>query len=211
MMRQTMFRSAKHIIILAIAAVLAIVILRKTDLIPSFPDIFSPKPVRIEETPMVVQEIHELAQLATMSAQDEVVADTVRMGTSDLIIHMLPLPNGLVNPDRLVIVGKGKVVAGMDLKNLKDEDIHITKDSISIKLPKAAILEVIMNPSDFSTFSEEGSWTPEAVTKVKVKARDLLVKRALEHGLLEKAQARGELLMKNFLTTAGFKKVSLIP
>ncbi len=204
-----MFRSAKHIIILAAALLLAIFILRKTNIIPSFSDIFSAKPIRMDETPMVVQNIHELAQLATISAQDEVVADSIKLGTTDVIAHLLPLPNGMVNPDRLVLVGKGTVVAGIDLKSLKDEDMHVFGDSVSIRLPRASILEVIMNPSDFSTFSEEGNWTPEAVTQVKMKARDILVRRALAHGLLEKAQARGELLMKNFLQAAGFAKVTL--
>jgi len=205
-----MLRSIRTIVILVVVLVLAIFILRKTDLIPSFSDIFSARAVRVEETPMVVREIHELAQLATLSAQDEVVADSVRIGTADVIAHMLPIPNGLVNPDKLVIVGKGKVVAGMDLKNLKDEDIHILKDSMSIRLPQASILDVVMNPSDFSTFSEEGNWSPEAVTAVKVKARNLLVKRALDQGLLQKAQARGEMLMKNFLSAAGFQKVPIL-
>lgn len=205
-----MLRNAKHIIIIVIVLILGVVILRKTNIIPSFEDIFSAKPIRMEETPMVVREIHELAQLATMSAQDEVVADSVRLGTTDVIAHLLPIPNGLVSPDRLVIVGKGTVVAGMDLKNIREEDIRITKDSVSITLPKAAILEVIMNPSDFSTFSEEGEWTPEAVTKVKMKARDILVKRALDHGLLSMAQSRGEMIMRNFLSAAGFKKVAIL-
>jgi len=204
-----MFRSARTIIILVITLVLVVIILRKTDLIPSLSDIFSARPVRLEETPMVVREIHELAQLVTMSAQDEVVADSVRISTKDIIAHMLPIPNGIINPDKLVIVGRGRVVAGMDLKAMKEEDVHVYKDSVAIRLPKASILEVVMNPSDFNTFSEVGAWSPEAVTLVKLKARDILVKRALDRGLLQKAQARGELLMKNFLNTAGFKKVSI--
>jgi hypothetical protein len=206
-----MFRTARTILISVLVVVSAVFLLRKTNLLPSFSDIFSAKPVTIDQTPVIVKDIREMAQLVTLSAYDEVVADSVRIGPADMLVHALPIPGvNLLTPDRIVLVGKGRVVAGMDLKALKEEDIHVTKDSIAIRLPSASILEVVMNPSDFDTFLESGDWTPEAVTRVKVKARDQLIRRAIDQGILPKAQARGELLMGNFLHAAGYEKIAFL-
>jgi hypothetical protein len=202
-----MIKSIRTILILSVTVVVVVFLLRKTRLIPSLSEMFSSRTIRVEETPMVVKDIQGLSQLITMTSYDEVSADSIRLGTTDMVVQFLPLPRGMVSPDRLVIVGKGKVVAGLNLASLGEHDINVTGDSVSIKLPPATILEVVMNPSDFSTFSEEGNWTPDAVTKVKLKAREKMVRRALNQGILPKAEARGKLLVENFLKVSGFKKV----
>jgi hypothetical protein len=68
-----------------------------------------------------------------------------------------------------------------------------------------------MNPSDFDTFIETGEWSNEAVTAVKLKARQKLISRALAGGILQKAADRSYLLMENFLRSAGFTKINLYP
>jgi hypothetical protein len=206
-----MFRTARTILVSALVIVLAVFLLRKADLLPSFRDFFASKPVTIDQTPVIVANIRELAQLVTLTAYDEVVADSMRLGPADILVHALTIPGAsLITPDHIVLVGKGRVMAGIDLKLLKEGDIHPYKDSISISLPAASILEVVMNPSDFDTFIESGNWTPDAVTRVKVKAREMLTRRALEQGIIPKAQARGELLLGNFFRAAGFGKVTFL-
>jgi hypothetical protein len=109
--------------------------------------------------------------------------------------------------DRIVLVGKGRVTAGIDLKKIKESDIHVEKDSISIKLPQPEIFDAILNPSDFETFTEEGEWTPEAVTLVKIKARQEMTDRVIQQGILNRAASKGRQVMLNFLTGTGFKKI----
>ncbi len=162
----------------------------------------------IDQTPVMVKEIREMAQLITVTAYDEVVADSIRLGMTDLVIRNLPLPipGSLSTPDRIVLIGRGRVVAGIDLKQLDEKSIQAYGDSVAIRLPRASILDVIMNPSDFETFSEQGDWTSEAVTRVKVKARDILTRRALEQDILGKADKRGKILLVDFLKASGFEK-----
>jgi hypothetical protein len=108
-----------------------------------------------------------------------------------------------------VIIGRGKVIAGTDLKNLKQEDLHVSGDSISIVLPHAKILQTIMNPSDFETFDEKGNWNETAVTALKIKIRNRINFHALEQNILQQADARGKNIIETFLRNTGFKRINI--
>ena len=193
-------------IAIAIVLIAFLILARKLNWLPSWSDIFKSKPVKIENTPILVKEINELSQLTTVTAFDEVVADSFRVSQNNFSkILPLPMPVLASSVDRIVLVGKGRVTAGIDLKKIKDSDIHVEKDSISIKLPQPEIFDAILNPSDFETFTEEGEWTPEAVTLVKIKARQEMTDRVIQQGILNRAASKGRQVMLNFLTGTGFK------
>jgi len=193
-------------------AVLAIwFILGKMKILPSFRDIFASKAVRIDETPILIKDIKELAELTTMVSIDEVVVDSITADPTTLAIKNI---TGLsLNPfssgyDQLVLICKGRVIAGTDLSLLGSGNIYRFKDSVSLGLPPARILEIIINPSDVETFIEKGDWTTEAFEKVKIRAREKMKARALSEDILGKANARARLLMDNFLHQSGFTKVN---
>ncbi len=139
----------KYLLIAAII-LLIIFLFQKINWLPSFKNIFSSKPLLIEETPVIIKEINTLAQLVTVTFTDEVVMDTAKIGNG--LPSLLPTAIGtILTPgiDRLVIIGRGKVLAGTDLKNLQEKDFAVTGDSIHVKLPTAKILQTIMNPYRF--------------------------------------------------------------
>jgi hypothetical protein len=70
-------------------------------------------------------------------------------------------------------------------------------------------LQTILNPSDFETFIEEGNWSEEAVTALKIKIRNKINEEAIQQGIPEKADARCKIILENYLTNTGFKKVSI--
>ena len=76
-------------------------------------------------------------------------------------------------------------------------------------LPRAEILQVILNPSGFEIFEEKGKWSDDEMKAVKIKSRDRLIAKALQQNILQKAAAKGKGMMENFLTAAGFKKISV--
>jgi hypothetical protein len=199
----------KYLLIAAII-LLIIFLFQKINWLPSFKDIFSSKPVLIEETPVIITEINTLAQLITVTFTDEVVMDTAKIGNG--MPSLLPTAIGtILTPgiDKLVIIGRGKVLAGTDLKNLQEKDITITGDSIHMNLPKAKILQTIMNPSGFETFSEEGTWSEDAVTALKIKIRNTIEQQALQQNILQQADARCKTIIESFLRNTGFKKVEI--
>lgn len=176
-------------------------------LLPSFGDIFSPKPVIIDNTPILVKEINSLSQLITITAYSEIVVDSVKQFTVP-ILPGISAPIHLLD-DELVLVGKGKVLAGVDLAKITASNIYVKDDSASVTLPKAEILQVITNPSDFETFNETGNWTDAEVTAVKIKLRNKMITAAMQQNILPKATGIANMMMENFLRSAGFKKVTV--
>jgi hypothetical protein len=207
-----MLRQFRNYLVLFLALLAIWFILGKMKIIPSFKDIFASKAVQIDETPILIKDIKELAELTTMVSLDEVVVDSITADPTTLAIKNI---TGLsLNPfssgyDQLVLICKGRVIAGTDLSSLGSENIYRNKDSVSLGLPPARVLEIIINPSDVETFIEKGDWTTEAFEKVKIRAREKMKARALSEDILGKANARARLLMDNFLHQSGFSKVNV--
>ena len=201
-------------IILMLLILSGIYIMQRIDLIPSFADIFKSQPVQIENSVILVKEINNLAQLITISAYNEIAMDSTKSGwklfNNPLIPNLLNLPN-IKEPDqKLVLIGKGKILAGVNLSKLTATDVFVKDDSVSVILPKAEILQVILNPSGFEVFEETGTWTDNEVKAVKIRLRDQLVANALQQNILSKASAKAIIMMENFLRAAGFKKVRVV-
>ena len=205
-MRKTLFKYS----LIVVAVLLIIFLFQKINWLPSFKNIFASKPVVIEETPIIIKEINTLSQLITVTYSDEVVMDEAKpgKGVSSIMsagIGMMLLPS----TDRLVMIGKGKVFAGIDLKALTEKDVMTNGDSIHVSLPAAQILNTIINPSGFETFDEKGDWNEEAVTALKVKIKNELTKRALQQNILRQAEERSRNIIETFLKSTGFKKVNI--
>ena len=186
-------------------------LLNKLSKIPSIRSLFTAEKVVIDRTPILIKNIKTIAQLVTVTAYDEVVVDSLVYNRAAAVFDMFrsvtPLAM-LPSPQKqLVLIGRGKVLAGTNLQKLNDQSIVIHNDTAWIQLPQAEILEAIINPSDFETFEESGKWSDDEVIAVKVKARDKMISRAIERGILEKADKKANAVIENFLHSAGFKVV----
>ncbi len=192
----------KWLVIFAI--MLSIVFLfQKINWLPSFGNFFKSKPITIDNTPILIKEINNLSQLITITSFDEVVMDSTKK-SKRLPGTFFPPPDS-----KIVLIAKGRVMGGVNLKKLKNEDILVDKDSVRILFPPAEILNTILNPSDFETFDETGSWTAEEVIQIKLRMREKIIQRGLAQGLLSKSAVRCKMIMENFLINVGFKKVEI--
>ena len=195
-MRKRRWRLNGCITIIAILAV--IFIIKKSDIFSSLKNIFLSRPVVIDESPILIKEIKSLGQLITATLYDEVVVD------STVVNHFPHLP---ITNDRLVIIARGKVQAGVNLKLITDSSIKVLKDTVWLQLPPAQIIDVTINPENFETFEEKGNWKPDAVTLVKYKAKGLIIAHALHKNIIAKASNKAKAVMESFLHAAGFKIV----
>jgi hypothetical protein len=201
----------RNYILVILGIVIVITLLQRFKVFPSWGSLFAEKPVAIEETPILISEIKELAEMITVTSFDEVVVDSIKASPFDVVHNItgISLPTLSPSADRLVIIARGKVMAGIDLSNLMPDDIYVEKDSIRMTLPPARVFDVITNPSDFSTFSETGDWPPAAATALKTQAREKILRRALNQGILNRANARAASVMENFLRSLGYTRISL--
>lgn len=205
-----MQKSLKKYLLIGITLVVIIFLFQKINWLPSFKNIFKSQRVTIEETPILIKEINTLSQLITITYTDEIVMDTAKIGSG--LPSLVPANIGkLLTPrlERLVIIGRGKVIAGTNLKLLNEDDIHVTGDSIHLTLPHAAILQTIINPSGYEIFTEEGSWPENAVTDLKLKIRNRIRQNAISQNILVQADERSKNIIETFLRNTGFKKISI--
>lgn len=198
-----MTRSIRNLALALLAVVAVLWLLRRTDLLPGWKNPFVANPITIDNTPLLVNNIRSIAQLMTIAYYDEVVVDSIQNNT-----RMLPLPP-FVFPVKqsLVLVVKGKLVAGLDLSGLDSTHFSGTTDSLHVVLPKAKVLEVIVNPMDVVTFSEEGNWNQQAVTALKAKAQYRITQHALNQGVLRRSDEKARNLVEQLMVNAGYKKV----
>ncbi len=198
-------KKIRKIGITIIIVLVAYFLLKQLNMIPSFSNWFKAKPILIENTPIIIENIKDMQQLITIASYDEVVVTKIMNDEH-------PILSNILNPGavkKIVLIAKGKVYAGMDLRTLKENDVKIIKDSISINLPKTRIIDAIVNPSDCEIFIENGTWTTLEVNNVKMEAKVKIQERAIDRKILEKASKKSILVIENFLRSIGFKKIAI--
>jgi hypothetical protein len=194
----------------AVTVLLIYFMLSRFDILPSFSSLFTSRPVTIDNTAVLVKETRAMAQLMTLASYYEVVADSTKF-TRGSVPSGIGLPVPVTISSKLVILARGRIIAGCNLEKLMPEHFYIHKDSVSVMLPKAELLDIIINPSDYEIFSETGNWSAAEVNQLKIMARNKMTALALSQQILEKAGARSKWIMENLLTGIGFKKVKVEP
>lgn len=206
-------RRPRKIVITVIIILLGYWLLAKL-VVPSMKNIFASKPMVIDETPILIKEIKSIGQLITYTSFDEVVADSVIMTRGSAFVNTFnrfaPAPVLPSADKQLVLIGRGKILAGINLSLLTDTSVFVKNDTLRIYLPKVQVLDAILNPSDFETFVEKGDWSNEEVTLVKAKARRKMIEHALRQNILPKADAKAKAIMENFLQNMGYKHILVL-
>jgi hypothetical protein len=194
----------KLISLLQLAALLAILLLlynplARIGLLPSLPALLRGGAPKIEETPVIIQQVKNIAQMFTQTYYDEYVYDT----------GLIRTPVFSQNK-RLIFIAKGEVIAGFDLTELNEKSIIRREKSIVVKLPPARILDVVINPSGFETFIEEGEITFEESKKFHEDARRIFDRNARDKGILKNSAEQGRGMLEKFFRLLGFETVDII-
>lgn len=160
----------------------------------------------IDKTANVVQGIKAKAELVSVCYHDQFViqSERERVVNENAVMKMLGSADTKVVTDKLVYICSGKVYAGFDLKKLADGDITAHGDTIFASLPAPEILEVAINPSDFKTFVEEGTWSFDEAKEVKVGAKERLMQDAEKFEILNRAKVLGVEKFENLCKSFGF-------
>ncbi|MBN1252331.1 MAG: DUF4230 domain-containing protein [Bacteroidales bacterium] len=129
----------------------------------------------------------------------------------------------------LVYIGRGWVKAGVELKNLDENDIIIDEDdslSIHIIINNPIILDADINPwfiytdkrkvqgfelfiSKTGSLFSEDNFTDDEITAVKDKCKLRLKEEAINKGLLKNAKKSATSTLENFFHLVGFEKVTI--
>ena len=170
--------------------------------------------LKIADTPSVVIAIREIAQLVTASFFEEKVLvekktrEVVDNAVFNFIASKTNKEQGLIT-DELCLIAKGQVKAGYDLTKISENDIHVIGKTLHIRLPKPEVLDVIINPKGWDFYVEEGTWLDKQVAPIKQKAKDAILRDALDSKILEKAAMSGEKKICALMMSLGFKEIKI--
>ena len=162
--------------------------------------------LKIDNTANVVEKIKAISEFTTACYYEEAVLKDSKVEKNESGFL------GLVDTEtskELVIIAKGKVRAGFDLSKVTEDKINIKNDTIGITLPEPEIFDVIINPSDYEMYIEEGKWSHEEVTALQTNYRAQLLAKANDAGILNKAKEAGKKRLESLFMTFGFSVVEL--
>ncbi len=158
--------------------------------------------------PAVVQRIQRLNRLETVVYS----IDTVVEGSKSSAV----LPD-LLAGDRILLVVHGQSIAGIDLAQLKPEDVRIeTRDggqSIHIKLPPSQLFMTTLDNQHTRVFVRSTGLLvpadPNLETDTRAKAEQQLQASALADGILDTASKNARATITTLLYSLGFKQVDV--
>jgi hypothetical protein len=169
--------------------------------------------IKIMDTATVVTEIKKISEFTTYTYIDELIVHKKKAEEKEVKGHIFGIGKKDV-PDTLrseiVMIVSGVTRAGYDLGKLSENDLKISGDTITVKLPTTEIFDVIVNPSDTRMFVEDGKWSHEEVTAMQVNCRNQMHQNALDRGILNKANEVGKEKVENLFKALGFKVVRVI-
>lgn len=154
--------------------------------------------------PVVLQQIQQLNRLETCRYNGEVVVRGVKKG-------ILPT---WVSGDSVLLVGRGEVVAGIDLSHLKQHDVSVDGKRLTVRLPAPSILHTRLD-NGLSEVHDRQSGIfsgpdPALEGNVRREAEERIRKAALESGILKSAETNARAALSGQLKLMGFQEIRFL-
>jgi hypothetical protein len=152
--------------------------------------------------PAVIEQLRPLSRLETQ----EYFLSTVVEATKPRLVSGL-------GEEKLVLIACGRVLAGVDLSKIQEEDIQSSGSTVTIKLPPPELFETLLDEESGCTYIYDHSHpiftepSPELGSEARQRAVENFRQTALENGILEKAYVRAQQEIARLLLLAGYETV----
>jgi hypothetical protein len=161
-------------------------------------NLLNPTPTIIPDPVTYINEIRALARLETIQySVEKVISGETGGGTFEALFA-----------DKILFVGHGTVIAGIDMEKLQPEDMRFENGVLTIKLPPAEIfIATLDNEKSYVYDRQTGILTkpdPNLETQVRQVAEQEILKAALEDGILNQALTNAEAYLFKFFAALGF-------
>jgi hypothetical protein len=161
-------------------------------------NLLNPTPTIIPDPVTYINEIRALARLETIQySVEKVITGEMGAGTFDTFFG-----------DKILFVGHGTVIAGIDMEKLQPENMRFENSVLTVKLPPAEIfIATLDNDKSYVYDRQTGLLTkpdPNLETLVRQRAEEEILKAALEDGILKQAQTNAETYLFKFFAALGF-------
>ena len=194
----------KYLIGILVVAGLVVFAVDKFDLMKWKDRFFTQEELKIDHTASVVEEIRKISEFTSACYYEEYVIQDTKEASGNALLKMVK------SKSEVVILSKGKVRAGVDLGKITPEDIKVSNDTLRINLPQPEIFDVIVNPSDYEIFSENGDWSHDEISRIIQKGKENLQQHALDEGIIGKAGETSKKKLESLFQTLGYNVVEII-
>ncbi|MCU1226742.1 MAG: hypothetical protein JWQ42_4835 [Edaphobacter sp.] len=154
--------------------------------------------------PAVVQKIQRISRLESVVYS----IDTVVEGSKSSTV----LPD-LLAGDRLLLVVHGQSIAGIDLAQLKPEDVRINGQSIHVTLPASQVFVTTLDNQHTRVYARStGLLVPvdqNLESDTRARAEQQLQQAALADGILDTARKNARATITTLLYSLGFTEVDV--
>src|SRR5512143_1874040 len=145
-------------------------------------NLLHPTPTIIPDPVTYINEVRALARLETIQYSiEKVITGETGGGTFKSLFG-----------DKILFVGHGTVIAGIDMEKLKPEDMHYENGVLTVRLPPAEIfIATLDNEKSYVYQRDTGILAKPDMnleTLVRHNAEEEIRKGALEDGILQQAQ-----------------------
>ena len=168
-------------------------------------EVFTPQEKVIDVAALVTQ-VRELQRLETASMH------VIHIGRVTQTYKLVP---NALGGDEITFLAAGDVIAGIDLAQLKQDDVWRSSDgTINLRLPPPQILVTRVDNTESRVLSRKTGVLRRRDIDLETRARQHaeahIRAEALKKGVLVVAQQSGEKKMAEFLHTLGFDKVRIV-
>jgi len=161
-------------------------------------NLLNPTPTIIVDPVTYINEVRALARLETIQYTVEKVV-TAELGQGTF---------GFLMGDKLLFIGHGTVIAGIDMSKLNPEDMRFENGVLRVKLPPAEIFIAALDNEKSRVYDRDTGAFAKPDINLETQARQIaeqeILKAALEDGILEQAQLNAEAYLLKFFSALGY-------
>lgn len=166
--------------------------------------LLNPTPTVLPDPVTILHEIRSLARLETAQYTMEKII-TAETGQSEL---------KFLFGDRLLFVGHGKVIAGVDLEKLKPGDLWIDNQVLNVRLPPAEVFITSLDNELSYVYDRETGLLRRGEINLETLARQAaeaeIEKAAIQDGILDWARMNAESYLGRLFRSLGYEDVIFI-
>jgi len=164
-------------------------------------DLLHPTPTVIPDPVTYINEVRALARLETIQySVEKVVTCEINQGTLGFLVG-----------DKVLFVGHGVVIAGIDMGKILPEDMRLEAGALIVKLPPPEIFIATLDNQKSYVYDRETGLlnkpSPELETICRQSAEAEILKAATEDGILTQAQTNAENYLYRFFQALGYENV----
>jgi hypothetical protein len=205
MQRRTVFLVLGSLLIAAAVAVTTAVFVWRLAKKAVVEQVLTPQEKQIDITTLVTQ-VRELNRLETASMH------VMHVGTIKQTYNLVP---NALGGDEITFLATGEVIAGIDLSQLRPEDVWRSPDgAINLRMPPSQILVSRVDNEQSRVLTRKTGVLRRADVDLETRARqhaeENIRGEALKRGILKMAADNGEKKMAELLRTFGFMRIRFV-